>query len=285
MPTLSCLHTHSTFCDGADTIQTMCQAAFDKGLSSIGFSGHAPITRKTGLVSDWHLSDERLSEYIDAVHKAARAWAGRLTVFCGLEIDYIKGLMGPADKDYADLGLDYSIGSVHYLVPPTGKPFTIDDTPQELEAGIREGFGADAPAVLEAYWAAEEELIQKGGFTILGHPDLIKKNNPGDIWYSRESPAWINGEKRIADACAQHGIISELNTGGFRHKTCQEQYPSLRFLRCLRAATVDIVINADAHCAEHLGAQYQEAQALLRSSGYRETLLFEGKGQWKRVPL
>ena len=283
--TLSCLHTHSTFCDGADDIQTMCQAAFDKGMPSIGFSGHAPITRKTGLLSDWHLRDDLLSEYIDAVHQAARVWAGRLTVFCGLEIDYIKGLMGPSDKDYADLGLDYSIGSVHYLVPPRGTPFTIDDTPEELEAGIREGFGGDALAVLEAYWAAEEELIQNGGFTILGHTDLIKKNNPNDRWYSRESPVWINGEKRIADACARHGIISELNSGGFRHKTCQEQYPSLRFLQCLRAANVDIVINADAHCAAHLGAHYQQALLCSGAAGYRETLLFEGNGQWKRVPL
>ena len=35
------LHTHSTFCDGADNLEEMIQEAIDKGFDSLGFSGHS----------------------------------------------------------------------------------------------------------------------------------------------------------------------------------------------------------------------------------------------------
>ena len=34
------LHTHSTYCDGADTPEEMIETALEKGFTSIGFSGH-----------------------------------------------------------------------------------------------------------------------------------------------------------------------------------------------------------------------------------------------------
>ncbi|GHV31196.1 hypothetical protein AGMMS4952_19420 [Spirochaetia bacterium] len=119
----SCLHTHTDFCDGKGSVEDFCQAAYAKGLSAIGFSAHAPIAKKTGLKTDWHLPDDRLDEYIGTVNAARRRWAGKLPVYLGLEVDYIKepngsSLSGPADRDFQSLGLDYIIGSVHYIFPP-----------------------------------------------------------------------------------------------------------------------------------------------------------------------
>ena len=36
------LHTHSLFCDGACSLEEMARAGVEAGLSSLGFSGHAP---------------------------------------------------------------------------------------------------------------------------------------------------------------------------------------------------------------------------------------------------
>jgi histidinol phosphatase-like PHP family hydrolase len=123
----SCLHTHTAFCDGTGDIEDFCQTAYERGLSVIGFSAHAPTAKKTGIKTDWHLPDERLDEYIGSVNAARRRWAGKLPVYLGLEADYIKDLTSPADKDFQSLGLDYIIGSVHYIFPPKGgEPFTVD---------------------------------------------------------------------------------------------------------------------------------------------------------------
>ena len=175
---LSCLHTHTFFCDGRDDVETYCRRAWEKGLASLGFSAHGPLTKKTGIVTDWNLPDDRLEAYLDAVRKARRRWQGRLPVYLGLEVDYIDGLMGPADKDYRRMGLDYLIGSVHFVVPPHSAPFAVDGSRQDLEQGLWEGFGGDGEALTRAYWDSVAAMIRAGGFEILGHVDLIKKNNP-----------------------------------------------------------------------------------------------------------
>ena len=96
----ACIHTHTIFDDGADDIESCCRVAYEKGLVSLGFSAHAPVTKKTGFRTDWHLSDERLEEYIDCVRAAKKRWEGKLPVYLGFEVDFIDGLMGPADRDY-----------------------------------------------------------------------------------------------------------------------------------------------------------------------------------------
>ncbi|MDR0410139.1 MAG: PHP domain-containing protein, partial [Spirochaetaceae bacterium] len=91
----SCLHTHTSFCDGEGSVEEFCKTACEKGLVSVGFSAHAPVTRITGLNTNWHLSDERFDEYCQTVRAAGRAWHGKLDVYLGLEVDYIEDGVRP----------------------------------------------------------------------------------------------------------------------------------------------------------------------------------------------
>ncbi|MDR2798745.1 MAG: histidinol-phosphatase [Treponema sp.] len=288
----SCLHTHSTFCDGQDTIENLCRRAYEKGLASIGFSSHAPVYRKTGFCTDWHIQEDRLEAYVDTVREARQQWEGKIRVFLGLEIDYIPGLMGPADKDYHDLGLDYRIGSVHYVIPPQGAPFAVDDSPEVFEKGIREGFANDPEALIEAYWDTVEQMIRAGGFDILGHTDLIKKNNaPAQKkrWFSLESPGYQRHIKGIADTIGAFPVVVEVNTGGLNRYKIPDTYPSGALLGLLQAKHVPVIITADAHRAEDLDGHYEEARKTLLQAGYTHAVLFEGTKngvpQWKEEPL
>jgi histidinol-phosphatase (PHP family) len=284
---LSSLHTHTKFCDGADDIETLCRAAYDKGLSALGFSSHAPIGRKTGFTSDWHIKDDALAAYLDEVRDAQCRWAGKLEVCLGMEVDFISGLTGPADRDYRTMGLDYIIGAVHYLIPPRGAPFTVDGPEEEFEQGIHEGFLGDSEGLAQAYFDAEEEMIRAGGFDILAHPDLIKKNNRGNKWFSLEKSAFLRRFEGIASLCAACSVVTELNTGGLNRGKTQELYPGPHFLHCFRAAHVPVIITADAHRAADLDGSYGTALRSLSDAGYTETVLFEGKGvtRWKQEPL
>jgi histidinol-phosphatase (PHP family) len=280
----SCIHTHTNFCDGEDDVETVCRAAYEQGLVSVGFSSHAPICRKTGLSSDWHLRDDRLEEYLDAVRAARCRWAGKLPVFLGLEADYIRGLTGPADKDYKDMGLDYLIGSVHYVIPPNGRePFTVDGPREEFERDLRENFDGDGEALMETYWEAVTDMLREGGFDILGHMDLVKKNNPRQEWFSQKGERYLRRTARIADPVAASGVVVELNTGGLNRGKTTEPYPSLGILRLLKEKNVPIIITSDAHCAGHLRGHYDTARKTLLDAGYTRTVLFEGRQEGRAV--
>jgi histidinol-phosphatase (PHP family) len=278
----SCLHTHTFFCDGKDDVETYCRRAWEKGYHSLGFSAHGPVTGKTGLTTDWNLPESRLEAYLDAVREARRRWEGKLRVYLGLEVDYIGGLMGPADRDYRDLGLDYLIGSVHYIIPPHGAPFTVDGSREELDRGLEEGFGGDGEALTHCYWDQVAAMIRAGGFDILGHADLIKKNNrpPGTVgaFFDPADPGYLQRAGEIAAlAGARAGMVVEVNTGGLNRGKVNETYPSPAMLRLFRAERVPALITADAHRAQDLDGHYGEALEAMRQAGYREMVLFEGR--------
>ena len=297
----ACIHTHTNFCDGKDDIETFCSVAHKKGLSSLGFSAHAPVTAKTRMRTNWHLPDDRLEEYLDSVRAAKKRWEGKLPVYLGLEVDFIENLIGPADMDYREMGLDYIIASVHYVFPQKGKPFTVDDSAENVRKGIEEGYGGDPTGMIEAYLAAEEAMIRAGGFDVLGHPDLVKVNNaraghPGaGMLFSEDSDFYREKISSLAKLISAQPTNStqapaaEINTGGLNRGRIAECYPSLALLKIFREHGVPMVINADAHRAEDLDGHYEDAKKTLLAAGYSKTVLFagrkDGKAVWNSIKL
>jgi len=263
-------------------VETMCRAAFEKGLAAIGFSAHAPI-EKTGLNSNWHIQARRLEEYAREVRAARSRWEGKLAVFLGLEVDYIKGLRSALDGDIRGLGLDYVIGSVHYLIPPRGAPFTVDGPAAEVEQGVTEGFGGDGEAMMHAYWDAVAEMTALGGIDIVGHLDLVKKNNGADRWFSAESGSYRQRLGETARAIAAGGFVVEASTGGMNRGHLAETYPSLPALRLLRQHKVPVTITADAHRAADLDGHYQAACQTLLDAGYGTHVVFAGREAGKPI--
>jgi histidinol-phosphatase (PHP family) len=282
------MHTHTLFCDGKNDIETMCRAAYEKKLYAIGFSAHAPIEKKTGIKSEWHLSDERLDEYVEQVLKAKRRWQGKLPVFLGFEVDYIKGLRSAVDSDIKAVNPDYLIGSVHYVIPANGaEPFAVDDPPERFTKGLNEGFGGDANALMNCYYDAVAEMTAIGGFEILGHADIIKKNcNDKKLWPSENEAC---RQEEIAQAAAEAGITVEVNTGAINNGTLNEVYPSLSFLRLFRKYEVPVIITADAHKAENVDGNYDTALQTLIYANFKEHTLFigknNGKALWEKVKI
>ncbi|MDR2158473.1 MAG: histidinol-phosphatase [Treponema sp.] len=279
----SSLHTHTVFCDGADEVETMCRAAFAKGLSAIGFSAHAPVTGKTGIRTGWHLPDENMERYLDEVRAAKRRWEGKIPVYLGLEVDYIRGFAGPLDRDIQETGADYLIASVHFVTPPRGRLFTVDGPPEEVELGIREGFSGDGEALAACYWETVAEMIRAGGFDILGHADLVKKNNLRLRFFDPEGGSFTRNLAETARLAGEAGIVVEVNTGGINRGRIDETYPSPAFLREFRKHGVPAIITADAHRAEDLDGNYDEARRTLLAAGYTEHHLFEGRKAGKAV--
>jgi histidinol-phosphatase (PHP family) len=266
----------------------MCRTAHEKGLAAIGFSSHAPI-EKAGLQTFWNMKEERMDEYVHEVRAAQKRWEGQLAVYLGLEIDYIKGRRSALDSDISALNLDYAISSVHFLFPPQGDSFTIDGSVEEVEKGVMEGFNGNGEAMMNAYWDAVLEMIVQGGFDIVGHLDLVKKQNAANRWFNRESEVWLRRVEEIAQAISAAGLLVEINTGGINRGHFNETCPSLPILRLLRRYDVPVVITADAHRTQTLGGHYQTACETLLDAGYTSHFIFEGKNagkaSWREIPL
>lgn len=299
--TYSCIHTHTELCDGNGTVEDYCRTAFEKGFVSIGFSAHAPITKKTRLVSDWHLPDELFEKYCFLVHQAQNDWKGKLDVYHGLEVDYIKDYISPSDDDIQILQLDFIIGSVHCVLPQNAdidwpKKFLqneellcVDGNEAEFQALIAYGWNGDAFALVKSYWDAVIEMCRLGKFDVLGHCDLIKKNNGDNKYFSTKDSRYLRYVEELGSVIADTGIVAEINTGGINRGRIQECYPSLDILRIFRKKNIPFTINADAHFPSHLGGNYDTARRALIEAGYTDFMLYKGKKNgkalWSKSPL
>jgi histidinol-phosphatase (PHP family) len=235
------------------------------------------------------MKPERMDEYAHEVRAAQKRWEGKIAVYLGLEIDYIKGRRSALDSDISALNLDYAISSVHFLFPPQGDSFTIDGSAEEVEKGIIEGYNGNGEAMMNAYWDAVLEMIVRGGFDIVGHLDLVKKQNKENRWFNREGDAYQRRCAEIAQAISDAGLLVETNTGGINRGHFNETCPSLPILRLLHQHDVPVVITADAHRTQTLGGHYETACQILLDAGYTSHFIFEGKNagkaSWREISL
>lgn len=120
---------HTTYCDGKATPEEMVQAAIDKGLNAMGFSGHSftPFDRS------YCMSREETDEYEKEIRNLAEKYKDKIKIYCGIEQDYY-GLQEPQRWDYI-------IGSVHYIKVPLIQEKS--RTPESAEVGNSKGIGTN----------------------------------------------------------------------------------------------------------------------------------------------
>ena len=238
-------HQHTTWCDGHDDAETMIRAAIDRGFDEIGFSSHARLPD----IEEGNLTPESAVRYAAEIRSLAAKYASRISIRLGVEADYIPHDTTPEKARYASLGLDYLIGSIHWVVAPDGAHVPVDWSPERLVAGLKDHFNDDVEAYVRTYFAATREMVAKFDFDILGHPDLIRKFN-GRLHYFDETASWYREELRLtADAIAASGKIVEINTGAIARGWMNDAYPSPEFRALLRARGVPFILSSDAHAA------------------------------------
>jgi histidinol-phosphatase (PHP family) len=149
---------------------------------------------------------------------------------------------------------------------------------------VEDHFDGDALEAVRVYYTAVRGLVRRGGFDILGHIDLVKKNgafigkkrNDDDRFFSLDDPRYITYRKETAEAVReaqkQHGFAVEVNCGAIARGTFPDTYPDIPFLKEL--APLPFIITGDAHRPEHLGAGYGQAERNLASAGITGKTIF-----------
>ncbi|MFW6344040.1 MAG: histidinol-phosphatase HisJ [Sediminispirochaetaceae bacterium] len=272
-------HTHSSFCDGKGQLEDYVKYALSRGFHALGFSGHAPLP----FPNDWTMNEENLSTYIREVLALKERYRDSLEICLGLETDYLDKKHNPAHPKYKALGLDYQIGSVHHLYSPERTEFLqVDYTKEELELLLKDTFDKDIKALVSTYYRMVREMVQTGGFEILGHLDLVKKQNRGNVYFD-ETEKWYKREiEKTLETVAETDVILEINTGAMARGYTAEPYPSPWIIDRAAELKIPVTINSDAHRPEWLDYGFEEAENLARAAGYSSKIVYT-EGEWREI--
>lgn len=274
-------HTHCYLDDGEGKPDEYVEEALSHGLRALGFSCHAPLP----FAQDWVLSKPNLSVYVREISALKKRYAGRIEIYLGLEVDYLRDVMGSSSPHIAALRLDFTVGSVHFMtIAESEEQLTIDGPEEDYRRILEEGFGGDIKRMVREYYHLVREMTSEHTPDIIGHFDLIKKNNPGGKYFDENEPWYRDEVMKTLDNIASSGSILEVNTGGLARGRTDSTYPPLWVLRECRKLGIPTNVNSDTHNPSQLTHYFPEAHSLLREAGYREKLvLLDGK--WQMVEI
>ena len=250
------LHSHTEFCDARSSMEEILKSAKEKGFTTWGFSPHGPII----LDSPCNMSVDSVPLYLEEIERL-RGLFPDMIILAGMEIDFIDEQHGPSSPEVKKYGLDYIIGSVHFIPNQKGEYKDIDGSPERFKKYLHDYFDDDLDYVVKTYWNQMQRMIRSGGFNIIGHIDKIALNA------SFIDPEIENSEdyKRLANETIEMAIKSgsaiEINTKhyGKYHRF----FPNPSFWKRIISAGIEMPVNSDAHFAELVEAGFKEANELL----------------------
>lgn len=273
-------HTHSQYCDGKGNPEDFITEALKKGFHTLGFSSHAPVPFKNNFA----ISDEaELQDYCSAIRKLQKKYAGKISVYLALEIDYIEGICGDFDHFRKECGLDYVIGSVHLVRNGDDERLWFIDGPkvESYDDGLRNIFGGNIRKAVTAYFDQEIDMITTQKPDIVGHFDKIKMHN--NDRYFREDEQWYRDlVMDLLDVIENTGVIAEVNTRGIYKKRSRDLYPGQWILKILKDKNIPITLSSDAHKPEEIDGYYAETIKILKEIGYK-SLVFFNEGKWQEI--
>lgn len=247
------LHTHTVFCDGKDTPEEMVQNAIAKGFDSLGFSMHAyvPCSGIGGL--------EQLEAYRQAILRLKCAYADQIKIYLGLEYDIF--------ASHGAEGYEYTIASIHCL-RQNGEVFDFDGDLARTQQVIESYFHGDSMAFARRYYETVASIPSYGNFDILGHFDLIAKNNETGNFLDVHDPKYLGYAKDAIHGLKGKLPFFEVNTGCIARGYRSAPYPQIELLKEFKDCGFGAVITSDCHQKEFLDCHFPQAQELLKSVGF-----------------
>ena len=266
------LHTHTTFCDGSHTCEEMVLKAKEQGLTSLGFSGHSHASYIPTASS---MNFGATKEYKEEIARLKKKYEADLEIFCGVEFE-----------QYSDdplEGYDYVIGANHYL--KLGDEFVgFDRAKEEVCRIINVYFGGDGMKFAKEYYRQFAELPAYGKFDIVGHFDLITKNNEHFELFDETRAEYRKYALDCLHALAEKINVFEINTGAMTRGYRTTPYPRAFILQELQKLGVGITISSDCHNGDFLTYGFDKSIELCKACGVREVQILT-KGGFKGIPL
>lgn len=277
----STIHTHTNYCDGNNTPEEMVLAAIEKGMKTIGISTHGPLPFK----AKWAVDDDKIQAYINEINALKEKYKDKIDVLLGMELDYfIDTEFEHVDKNIFEQ-LDYIIGSIHYLGRyEDGRPWTVDGAYENFLDGINVSYGGDKKKAIIDYYDHLSKMVVKYRPTVIGHMDLVKKNNINNRLFNEDEAWYKEAVCKCLDIIKSTDSAIEINTGAIARGYMIEQYPSRWILKEINLRKIPITINSDAHSDENIACNFDEMYELAKELNI-ENLVYLTKNGWQKIIL
>ena len=275
-------HSHCTFCDGRSHPEDFVRFAISGKFRAYGFSSHSPLPFETF----WNMSENDMPEYIAEVNRLKNKYQDTIEIYLGMEIDYLDPTYNASIQYFQSLPLDYRISSIHFI--PWKKPLSeenmvcIDGAYEDFEKGVNKHFGGSVQSITEAFFESSMQMVEAGGFDIIGHIDKIYMNGSKHPDFDLHADWYQKPFLKLLDLIAEKGIIVEINT---KNKTRKgETFPHIDSYKELKKRNIPIMVNSDCHYPDLVNDGRKETIALLKNVGYQSTRELVN-GQWKDIGI
>jgi histidinol-phosphatase (PHP family) len=262
-------HVHSSNSwDTRVSMKVMCQEAIDKGISEIAFTEHfdhfTEDKTKTAYLPDRYFEDLR-------TNRATFANQG-LSIRAGVEVGEYHLYRETVQPVIDAYDYDIVLGSLHW----------INGTENVFQPSYYAGKTLREAVI--PYFAEMVEMIEGGGFDILSHMDVFKRR--AHLIYGEFAVEEFETEVRdVWQACIDHGIGIEINTGGMRWRV-NEPHPNLTSLKWYREMGGEILtIGSDAHNPADLGYGLDYTIQMAIEAGFAALSRFEKRQVAEFIPL
>lgn len=252
-------HSHTQFCDGHADMEDFVKEAINEHFTDYGFSPHSPIP----FDSPCNMHKDAANEYIAEYNRLKDKYGNKINLYLSMEIDYLGKQWGPSNEYFDSLPLDYRIGSVHFIPSFDDKSLyiDIDGNYQSFKKKMELYFYNDIKAVVESFYHQSIEMIEAGGFDIIGHFDKIG-HNAGHFWDGIENEKWYEDLfMQTFEAIMDNHLIIEINTKAYLEHS--RFFPNLKYFNLLKTSGAEYVVNSDAHYPSLINSGRFEAMKLL----------------------
>lgn len=137
----------------------------------------------------------------------------------------------------------------------------IDGSFENFRRKMDVNFHGDIEYVVRTFFSRSADMIEAGGFDILGHFDKIAQNagcySPG----IEDTPLYRRLVDGLIDMIADRRLLTEINTKAYAR--FGRFFPAERHFRRIVDAGVPVLVNSDAHYPDLINASRNEAFELL----------------------
>lgn len=256
------LHTSHSH-DAKSTPLEMCEAAVKAGFLGVAFTDHCDIE----YYHTWP-EREKITASVAAAKQMQEQFAGRLRVFCGIEIGEATWDMQAANEIRSLFDYDIVIGSVH-AVHGFREPLS-RLTAQEVEAHT----------YISRYFEDVRQTIATCDFDVLPHLTYPLRYFVGRFGQTVDLDRYAAQIDGILDAIIEKGIALEVNTScvGTAYDAL---LPDAEILKQYRKKGGRLLtIGSDAHHADTIANGISRARETLLSVGFTQAYYYD-----KREPI
>lgn len=269
-------HLHNAYsADGRGSTEDYCRAAVQLGFEEICITNHAEMLNPA--TGEWELDlVEARQRFEQLQHEIERLQPDypELRILLGAEFEYRPQWVETLEALVDSVDFDMIIGSVHVVGG------------QQISGGGMVGDyfkKRDGDEAYGRYFEELDEMLDWGGFDVVGHFDVIKRFGTKHYGPFEVKP-FRSQVRAMLEKMVGKGLGLEINTSGVVQAPA-EPYPGLEILELAREAHVaTVTIGTDSHVPTSFEQGWEVGELTLRQAGFSELTLFSHRIR-RNVPL